>query len=96
MENGKDSSAFGNERRRTSPHWAVLSFWCPLSNPSVSFADSSLYTREPWALPHQCRPLRILRPLLVKWKMLSEAIRLHSRLKKKRPPQSESFAAGIF
>ena len=22
-------------------------------NPSVSFADSSLYTREPWALPRQ-------------------------------------------
>ena len=24
------------------------------NNPSVSFADSSLYTREPWVLPHQC------------------------------------------
>ena len=23
------------------------------NNPSVSFADSSLYTREPWALPRQ-------------------------------------------
>ena len=26
-------------------------------NPSVSFADSSLYTREPWALPRQLTKL---------------------------------------
>ena len=30
----------------------VLRSW--KNNPSVSFADSSLYTREPWALPRQC------------------------------------------
>ncbi len=33
MKNGKGNSAFGNERRRTSPHWAVLSFWCLLPDP---------------------------------------------------------------
>ena len=34
-----------------------ISFWqirnISLHNPSVSYADSSLYTREPWALPRQ-------------------------------------------
>ncbi len=43
MKNGKGNSAFGNEWRRTSPHWAVPSFWCLLPNPSVTLWLRNLY-----------------------------------------------------
>ena len=32
-------------------------------NPSVSCADSSLCTREPWVLPHQCNFRQFLKNL---------------------------------
>ena len=33
--------------------WAAKRRLGGVVNPSVSFADSSLYTREPWVLPRQ-------------------------------------------
>ena len=37
--------------------WAGKSLLGGIVNPSVSFADSSLCTREPWVLPRQCKKI---------------------------------------